>query len=102
MQHTSAYKKIYMKALNILFVNFLKFYNKHKDLLFLIIISVILDLYILRNSLAIGLVQSADWPIPILNLKYLYYYSIPAWNFQDMSSNGFNIYLLTYGFFSSL
>ncbi len=102
MQHTSAYKKIYMKALNILFVNFLKFYNKHKDLLFLIIISVILDLYILRNSLAIGLVQSADWPIPILNLKYLYYYSIPAWNFQDMSSNGFNIYLLTYGFFSSV
>ena len=96
----STHKKIYIKEINVNFVNFVKFYNKYKELLLLIIISVILDLYILRNSLKIGIVQSADWSIPIRNFTYLYYDSLPAWNFQLMSSNGFNIFLLITGFFS--
>ena len=77
-------------------------FKNHHSILILILISAILDLYILRNSIDIGIIQSADLPIPITNLYYLYYYIFPAWSFQSMSSNGFNLFLVSYGFFSSI
>jgi len=68
----------------------------------LLIIAFILDLYILKNSITIGVIQSADLPIPVTNLKFLFYYLFPAWSYQDMSPNGFNLFLLSYGFVSSI
>ena len=75
---------------------------KHRDLLMLLVISSFLDIFILRNVMTIGLVQSADWPIPSLSLKSLYYFIFPAWSFQDMAPNGLNIFLVLYGFSASV
>ena len=80
----------------------ISYLRKHRQLLLLIVAAIILDLYILRNSINIGVIQSADWPIPVPNLKFLFYYTFPAWSYQDMSSNGFNVFLLSYGFLSSI
>jgi hypothetical protein len=71
-------------------------------LILLIVTALVLDLWILRNSISIGLVQSADWPIPIVSMKALSFYALPAWSFQDMAPNGTNIFLLTYGLFASI
>ena len=75
---------------------------KYRDLWTIIVISGFLDIFVLRNVMSIGLVQSADWPIPILSLKSLYYFIFPAWFFQDMAPNGLNIFLLLYGFSASV
>ena len=75
---------------------------KHRDLWMLLVISAFLDIFLLRNVMTIGLVQSADWPIPILSLKSLYYAIFPAWSFQDMAPNGLNIFLVLYGFSASV
>jgi hypothetical protein len=77
-------------------------YNILYQILPLIIVSVLIDVYVLRNSINISIVQSADWPIPILNLKSLSYFFFPAWSFQDMAPNGMNVFLMVYGFFSSI
>lgn len=61
-----------------------------------------MDFYILRNSITIGVVQASDWPIPLMDLKSVFYYLFPAWSYQNMSINGTNIFLLLYGFISSL
>lgn len=74
----------------------------HRDLFIVVVISVLLDVYILRNSLTMGLVQSADWPIPILSIKFLYYFIVPAWSFQNMGTNGLNIFLALYGLSASV
>ena len=71
-------------------------------LMFLTAISIFLDFWVLRNSINIGLVQSADWPIPISSLKALSLYTLPGWSFQDMAPNGTNMFLLAYGFFASI
>ncbi len=75
---------------------------KYTDILILICISIVLDIYVLRSSLTIGLVQSADWPIPILSVKELYEFVLPAWSFQDMAPSGLNIFLAIYGLSASL
>lgn len=63
---------------------------------------MVLDIYVLRSSLTIGLVQSADWPIPILSMKEIYQFIFPAWSFQDMAPSGLNIFLALYGLVSSI
>lgn len=77
-------------------------FNKWRELSILSIISVLLDIYILRNSINIGLVQSADWPIPTMNLRALSFYVFPAWSYQDMAPNGASVFLLSYGFIASI
>lgn len=77
-------------------------FNRWQELVVLSMITVTLDLFILRNSINIGIVQSADWPIPIMNLRSLALYIFPAWSYQDMAPNGFNIFLLFYGLLASI
>ncbi|MHB8560215.1 MAG: hypothetical protein ACYDAP_03500 [Thermoplasmataceae archaeon] len=68
----------------------------------LIVSALLLDLWVLRNSINMSLVQSADWPIPIMSMKALSLYALPSWSFQDMAPNGTNMFLLAYGFFASI
>lgn len=80
----------------------LPYFKKHIHLFILVITTTILDLYILRNSITIGIVQSSDWPIPLTDLTSVFYSLFPAWSYQNMSSNGINIFLLSYDFISSV
>lgn len=77
-------------------------FNRWRELAILLVITVALDLFVLRNSINIGVIQSADWPIPVMNLKALSLDVFPAWSYQNMAPNGFNIFLLFYGFFASI
>ncbi len=76
-------------------------YDLHYFLI-LIIASVILDLFMLRNALTLGIVQSADWPIPFLNFHQLAYGFFGAWSYQTFAPSGYNLYLITTGFLSAL
>lgn len=76
--------------------------KSYSYLLFFIAISIALDLFTLRNAFALGIVQSADWPVPALNFHQFIYTFFGAWNYQASAPSGFNLYLVTTGLLSAL
>ncbi len=74
--------------------------KSYSYLLFFIAISIALDLFTLRNALALGIVQPADWPIPALNFNQFVNTFFGAWNYQTSAPSGLNLYMVTTGYLS--
>lgn len=76
--------------------------RSHNEFKILVIISVIIDLLLLRKTFHLEIVQAADWPIPMLSMEQIRFIFLGAWNYQASAPSGSNLFLVFSGLISAL